>query len=438
MRLKIFVWNFYLLTGGGLIKQLKRKLGLFEVTVSGIGIILGAGIYALLGEAAPLAGNALWLSFVISSVVAAFTALSYAELSSMFPSAAAEYQYIKNAIGKRVGFVIGWLIIFSAIISSAAVAIGFGNYLGVLFNIPPTLSALALIAVLSLVLFAGIKESAWVAILFTAIEAIGLLIIFVVGVPYYGNVNYLEMPLGLNGVLSAAALIFFAYLGFEEIVKLSEETSDPSRNIPRAIILALVISTVLYILVSFSAVSILGWGALANTQAPFTQIALVVLGPNGALILTAIALFATSNTVLLLLLAGSRIIYGMAEFKSIPSILGKVHQKTGTPWVSIVVVSLAAIIFLFLGNLEFLASTNNYTLFLSFIFINASVIILRYTSPNIKRPFRIPLNIKHLPLSSFLGLITCLILLSQLNLDAVALGIVITVIGVILAFLSRQ
>ena len=142
--------------------------------MSGIGIILGAGIYALLGEVAPLAGNALWLSFIVSSVVVAFTALSYAELSSLFPSAAAEYEYVKNAMGKRVGFIIGWLIIFSAIISSSTVAIGFGNYFDVLFNIPSIYTAIALIAVLSLLLFIGIKQSAWVAIIFTAIEALGL------------------------------------------------------------------------------------------------------------------------------------------------------------------------------------------------------------------------------------------------------------------------
>ncbi len=122
--------------------------------MSGIGIILGAGIYALLGEVAPLAGNALWLSFIVSSVVVAFTALSYAELSSLFPSAA-EYEYVKNAMGKRVGFIIGWLIIFSAIISSSTVAIGFGNYFDVLFNIPSIYTAIALIAVLSLLLLLG-------------------------------------------------------------------------------------------------------------------------------------------------------------------------------------------------------------------------------------------------------------------------------------------
>lgn len=405
--------------------------------MSGMGIILGAGIYALLGEAAPLAGNALWLSFIISSVVAAFTALSYGELSSMFPSAAAEYEYVKNAIGKRVGFIIGWLIILSAIISSSTVAIGFGNYLGVIFDVPSIYSAIVLIIVLSLVLFIGIRESAWIAILFTVIEALGLLIIFVIGVPYYGSVNYLEMPLGLNGVFAAAALMFFAYLGFEEIVKLSEETHEPDRNIPKAIILAMIISTALYILVSFSSVSILGWEALANTQAPFSQLAFSVLGPNGSFLLTVIALFATSNTVLLLLLAGSRIVYGMAEFHSLPSVLERVHPQTRTPWVAIVVVGLAAVVFLFLGNLEFLASATNYTLFLSFIFINASVLILRYKSPELKRAFRIPLNIKNLPVTSVIGLITCIILLLQLNFDAIALGIALTVVGIILAFLSR-
>ncbi|MGB9936143.1 MAG: APC family permease [Methanobacterium sp.] len=413
-------------------------MGLFEVTVSGIGIILGAGIYALLGEAAPLAGNALWLSFLIASTVAAFTALSYAELSSMFPSSAAEYEYVKNAMGEKIGFIIGWIIIFSAIISSSTVALGFGNYLGTLFNIPPLYSAISLILALSLIIFIGIKESAWVAIIFTSIEALGLLIIFFIGIPYYGNVNYFEMPLGLNGIFASAALIFFAYLGFEEIVKLSDEANEPHKNIPRAVIIAMIISTVLYILVAFSSVSILGWEAIANSPAPFSQIAAAALGPNGALLLSIIALFATSNTVLLLLLAGSRIIYGMAASNSLPGILKKVHPQTRTPWTSIVAVGVIAILFLFLGNLEFLASATNYALFLSFIFINGAVIVLRYKSPDLKRAFKIPLNIKRLPLLPIFGLITCIVLLFQLSFDAIALGIVITTIGLVFAFLRRN
>ena len=375
---------------------------------------------------------------MISSTVAAFTALSYAELSSMFPSSAAEYEYVKNAMGERIGFVIGWIIIFSAIISASTVAVGFGNYLGVIFNIPSIYSAIVLITVLSVILFIGIKQSAWVAILFTSIEALGLLIIFFIGIPYYGTVNYFEMPLGLNGVFASAALIFFAYLGFEEIVKLSDETNEPNKNIPLAIILAMVISTLLYILVAFSSVSILGWEALADSTAPFSQIAFTALGPNGSFLLSVIALFATSNTVLLLLLAGSRIVYGMAASNSLPLILRKVHPRTRTPWISIIVVGIVAIAFLFLGNLGFLASATNYTLFLSFIFINASVVILRYTSPELNRPFRIPLNIKNLPLLPVFGLITCIILLLQLSFNAIGLGIAITVIGIILAFIWQK
>jgi len=356
----------------------------------------------------------------------------------MFPSSAAEYEYVKNAMGERIGFVIGWIIIFSAIISASTVAVGFGNYLGVIFNIPSIYSAIVLITVLSVILFIGIKQSAWVAILFTSIEALGLLIIFFIGIPYYGTVNYFEMPLGLNGVFASAALIFFAYLGFEEIVKLSDETNEPNKNIPLAIILAMVISTLLYILVAFSSVSILGWEALADSTAPFSQIAFTALGPNGSFLLSVIALFATSNTVLLLLLAGSRIMYGMAATNSLPLILKKVHPRTRTPWISIIVVGIAAIAFLFLGNLGFLASATNYTLFLSFIFINASVVILRYISPELNRPFRTPLNIKNLPLLPVFGLITCIILLLQLSFNAIGLGIAITVIGIILAFIWQK
>lgn len=341
-------------------------------------------------------------------------------------------------MGERIGFIIGWIIILSGIISSSAVAVGFGNYLSVILNIPAVYSAVALLVVLSIILFIGIRESAWIAILFTSIEAAGLLIITIIGIPYYGNVNYLEMPMGLNGIFASAALIFFAYLGFEEIVKLSDETDEPNKNIPRAIILAMVISTVLYILVAFSSVSILGWKALANSQAPFSQIAFAALGTNGSLLLSVIALFATSNTVLLMLLAASRITYGMAASKTLHPVFSMVHSERRTPFVSIIAVGIGSIVFLFLGNIEFLASATNYTLFLSFIFINASVIILRYKSPQINRPFKIPLNVKNIPLIPIFGLVSCIILLLQLKLSAIALGIILTIVGILITFITQK
>jgi APA family basic amino acid/polyamine antiporter len=419
-------------------KMLKRNLGLLEVTFSGLGIILGAGIYALIGQAASTSGNALWLSFLVASLVASFTALSYAELSSMYPRSSAEYEYVKNALGEKIAFTIGWLIIFSGILSASAVSVGFANYLGTLFNLPHIYASIALIIILSLVLFVGIKESAWVAIVFTALEAFGILIIVYVGLPFIGSVNYMELtPLGWGGIFASAALIFFAYLGFEDIVKLSDETKEPSKIIPQGLVLAMVISTVLYVLAAISSVSVLGWEVLSSSAAPFSDIASIGLGANGALVLSFIALFATSNTVLLSLLASSRIVYGMASSNSLPDILGRVHPTTQTPWVSILVVGLVSIGFLLVGGLNFLANVTVYTLFVSFIFINASVIILRFTASDTVRPFKLPLNWGRLPLLPLLGLITCFVLLLGLDYSAILLGIIITVLGLFVSFLLK-
>jgi APA family basic amino acid/polyamine antiporter len=241
--------------------KLARRLGFWEVTLSGIGIILGAGIYALIGQAAGSAGNAVWLSFVFSALVAFFTALSYMELSSMMPDVGAEYEYTARAVGRRMAMVIGWLIIFSGILGAATVSLGFAGYLGGLLPIAVFPAAVLLIAVLCGILLLGVKESAWVAVVFTLIEVGGLLLIIAAGIPCLGRVDYFEMPLGLSGVVTAAALVFFAYQGFEEMVKFSEETRRPERTVPLALITALVVSTVLYIFVCISAVSVVGWEA---------------------------------------------------------------------------------------------------------------------------------------------------------------------------------
>ena len=271
--------------------QLRRTLGLFEVTLSGIGIILGAGIYALIGEAAGLAGNAVWISFALSAIVAVFTGLSYAELVSMFPKASAEYEYTSQAFGPFPAFTIGWLIIFSSVIGAATVSLGFAGYFQALTGASLLPSALILLAVLSAIVSVGIKQSARLVITFTAIEASGLVFIILLGTAYLGRVDLLEMsPLGFSGIFQASALIFFAFIGFEEMVKLSEETKDPEKNIPRGLILAMSASIVLYIMVAFSAVSVLGWERLSQSSAPFADIAYSALGPNASTIISIVAL----------------------------------------------------------------------------------------------------------------------------------------------------
>jgi APA family basic amino acid/polyamine antiporter len=412
-------------------KGLVPRLGFWEVTISGIGIILGAGIYALIGVAAGTAGNALWLSFVISALVAFFTALSYMELSSMMPNVGAEYEYANRAVGRQVAMVIGWLIIFSGIIGAATVSLGFAGYLANLLPVPVFLAAILLIAVLCGILLVGVKESAVVAVVFTLVEVGGLVLIIVAGIPYLGRVDFMEMPLGITGVLSAAALVFFAYQGFEEMVKFSEETREPERTVPLALITALVVSTVLYIFVCLSAVSVVGWEALAASPAPFATVASAAWGGDASILMSVIALFATANTVLMMMFASSRISYGMARAGSLPPFMARVHPDRHTPWISILLVGGGALLFMFVGDIAFVANISNFTLFVTFMVVNLSVIILRYREPRSERPFSIPGNIGRFPLFPLLVLVACLFPLLQLETLVLGIGALLTGIGIV-------
>ena len=211
--------------------DLRRNVNLFQAVMYGVGLILGAGIYVLIGDVAGIAGNALWISFIISALIATCTGLSYAELSSLFPKSAAEYVYVKNAFGNNAAaFLAGWLIMFVAIVSAAAVAIGFSGYFSSLFpQFDPLFSATALVILLSIVSFVGIKESVLMNTAFTFIELAGLAIIILAAlllgsqhIDYYEMPPAVaEMPLSVGAIVAAAGLIFFAYYGFENLANIS-------------------------------------------------------------------------------------------------------------------------------------------------------------------------------------------------------------------------
>ncbi|WP_298667990.1 APC family permease [uncultured Methanofollis sp.] len=409
--------------------RLKRALGLPEVTLSGIGIILGAGIYALMGEAAGLAGNAVWVAFGISAVMAACTGLSYAELSSMFPRASAEYIYAGRAFGRTAAFLVGWLILASGVLSAATVALGFGGYVAGLTGIQAVPAALILIAGLAAIGVYGIRETALFAIAMTLIEAGGIVFVIVIGLPYLGSVDYFAMPKGLSGVFEASALVFFAYMGFEEMVKLAEETREPEKTIPRALILALATAVVLYMLVTVSAVSVLGWEGLAATPAPFAAIAEAALGGSAALIISLVALCATANTSLLLIVSTSRLAWGMAGDGALPAPLARVHPAFRTPWVAVVAAAAIAAAFTLPGRITYVANATNFALFLTFALVNATVVFLRFREPDTPRPFRVPLDVLEVPLMPVLGIIFSFFLLLQIEAGVVLLGIGILLLG---------
>ncbi len=408
--------------------KLKRILGLFELTLVGIGIILGAGIYALIGKAAGLAGNTVWISFFLAAIVAAFSGLSYAELSSMFPKAGAEYVYTREGFGKKTAWFTGWLVIFAGVIAATTVSLGFAGYLHAITGTPVILTAIILVILLSLINLWGIKQSATLAIIFSIIEVFGLLIIIFVGLPYFGSINYFEI-ISVSGIFSAAALIFFAFIGFEELVRLAEETKGARKIMPKALILAIIFTTVIYVLVSISAVSVIDWKELSESASPLADVASVTFGKDGSFILSTIALFATFNTALLVLLAASRITYGMAVKHALPRTFSHINPKTRTPDLAITLVGSLAILFVFVGGIETVGYLADFLIFVTFILVNLSVIRLRYTEPKRKREFKVPVSIGRFPLLPALGVITSAVLLLSIKLEVILYGMGLLIVG---------
>ena len=420
--------------------ELKRSLGIIECTLMGVGVILGAGIYALVGKAALLAGNAVWISFAAASVVAALTGLSYAELSSFIPKAGGEYYYARRAFGEFVAFLVTWLLLVGLAVASAAVALGFGGYFAALFETNSIWPASLLVVASALLLIYGIKQSAWVAGVCTILELCGLVIILAVGLPQIGSIDYFETAdAGVPGVLSAAALIFFAYIGFEEIVQLAEETRDPVRNIPRALLFSIVITTVLYVLVALCAVSVLGWEKLGTSQSPLADVGAVALGQKAFIGLSIIALFSTGNTVLILLMSAARLLYGMAEGGSLHRSLATIHKTRKSPWVATVFVAMIAVVMIVaLENIEIVANLTNFSLLATFVVINAAVVVLRYKEPDAKRPFIVPGRIGRLPVIPVLGGLSSVLMLAGVGWTAALIGVVIAGTGIVMYAISYR
>lgn len=392
--------------------ELKRTLGLTECIFFGVGSILGAGIYTLIGKVAGLSGNFIWLSFLIAAGSALFTAFSYAELSAAFPKAGGEYEYAKQAFGKKAGVFLGITISLNGIISGATVAIGFAGYLSALTGISLLVSAMGIIVLLFGVNAIGIRGSSVFNIICTLIEAGGLFFVIYAALPYLGEVNYVKPPAqGYNGILAASALAFFAYIGFEEIVKLAEETKAPEKNIPRALFIASAIVIAIYSLVAIGAVSVIPYQELGKSASPLADVIGKDYGQTGVIIISVIALFATSNTILSNMIGSSRVLLNISKETKALKLFSYVSPKRKAPLAALVLILLLMLGFALIGNIEIIARIATVFIFITFIVVNLSVIVLRIRQKEIPRPYRIPLNIKNIPLVSVLGILTTLVLL---------------------------
>ncbi|MBA7547333.1 putative amino acid permease YhdG [subsurface metagenome] len=363
----------------------------------------------------------------------------------MYSKSAAEFVYTEEAFKIRIlSFLLGWVIIFSGILSAATVALGFANYLAALFEVPSiiltVIFAALLIVILSLVNFIGIKASTWTNILFTFIEAAGLILIIIIGIPHFGSVNYLELPIGgsFTVIFPAVALIFFAYIGFEDIANIAEEVKNPAKNLPKAIIYSIIITTVLYCLTAISVVSILPYSEIADSPAPLNSVTSAILGPIGGLIMSFIALFATANTVLIMMIVTSRMMYGMARDKALPEGLSKVSQKYRTPALAVLITMILTMIPLFFGDISIVANATVFGVLITFFMVNLSLIALRRKKPDLERPFKLKPNIGWIPIIALLGCIICFGLLFTFNLLTVIIQLIIVLCGVVVFYAMKS
>ena len=421
--------------------ELKRHMGLFQLTMYGVGLTLGAGIYVLIGEASGFAGNSMWISFGLGAIVAMFAGLSYSELAVLFPKAAAEYIFVKNAFRSEfIGFLVGWLTVITSMIVGATVALGFGGYFAQFFDVPIAVSAILLLAVLSVVNFIGIKQSAWMNTVFALVTIAGLGIIIFLGFTFEVSepIDYLDSPNGITGIMLAFVLIFFAFIGFEDMANVAEEVKRPKKTLPRAIILSVLITVTIYILVSLSSVRILNWEELSQSAAPLADVAAKGMGLEGGIILSVIALFATASTVLITLVAGARILYGMAKDGSLPSIFGKIHSKTGTPWIATIGIFVTSVAFALIGDIVIVANIVVFAIVITFAMINLSVILLRYVQPDVQRPFKVPLNIGKFPILPLFGFVMTVYMAIQFELEIIVAGLGIIGAGCIFYLLYNK
>ena len=412
----------------------KRVLGLPQVTMSGVAVIIGAGIFVLLGPATREAGGAVWLSFVFAGALSALTAFSYMELASMFPKAGSEHEFASQVFSRWVAVVVGWSMTAALVVAAATVSLGFGRYLNEFVSVDERLAAAVLLLIMAVVSYLGMERAAWLIILLALVEIGSLIAVIVIGVPSVGNHDLLSGS--FTGVLSAAGLVFFAFIGFDEVITLAEETRDPTWTVPRALLLALGISTLLYVGVAVSAVSVLGADALAVADRPLAAVGEKVFGGWAGSALSSAAMVSTGTTVLLVLTAGSRMFYGMAGANDLPRFLAEVRFQR-VPLNALIVTVIAALGLLLLGDLKTLASATDALIYLTFLVVNAAVVALRRTQPELHRPFRIRGAIGWVPVLPVLAFIAVVVVARELQQSSFWMVGVIVALGLAVHALHR-
>ena len=382
---------------------LKRAISSRMLILFIVGDILGAGIYALTGKVAGEVGGALWVPFLVAFLLAGMTATAYAELAGKYPQAAGAALYTHKAFKRPFfTFLVAFAVLMSGITSASAAARAFGgDYLAEFVDLPTVLVALGFVMGLAAINYWGIRESVRINIVLTLVEVTGLVIILVIGaIALLSGDGEPSRALEFDaengvllGILGGTALAFYALLGFEDTVNLAEETQEPARAFPRALLIGLLVTGAIYLGVAFVSSMILPADELSGSSGPL----LAVVEASGVdfppKLFAAIALLAVANTALVNLIMASRLLYGMARQGLVPRVLARVDSARKTPWVAILLTLVIAAALVSTGSLTGLADTTVLLLLLVFTVVNVSVLVLRrepVDHPHFRAPTVVP------------------------------------------------
>jgi basic amino acid/polyamine antiporter, APA family len=432
---------------------LKRTLTAFTITLLGIGAIVGTGIFVLTGvAAAKYAGPGLILSFIVAGVVSGLAAICYAEFASTVPIAGSAYTYSYATLGELIAWIIGWDLILEYAVGAAAVSIGWSGYVvdllkgalgitipkaltispfaGGIINLPAVLIILLITALLIL----GTSESARVNSIIVIIKLAVIVFFLLVGFGHINPANWSPfLPFGVGGIFRGASIIFFAYIGFDQISTSAEESRNPARDLPIGIFSSLVICTVLYILVTAVLTGIVSYKAL-DVASPVSH-ALILIGLNASGAIIAVGAVCGLTTVLIVLLYGqSRIFFSMARDGLLPGFFSRIHPRFRTPYLSSLLVGIFVAAVAGLTPIEIVAELTNIGTLSAFVLVAAAVLIMRRTQPNLRRGYRVP----WVPVIPILSMIASFVLIVLLPLLTIIRFIVWLVIGLLIYFLYSR
>ncbi len=418
--------------------SLKREIGIFGAASIGITNIIGAGIFVLSGVAAGLAGPSVILSFLIAGFVSLLTAFSSAELTSFITETGGGYAFTKRAFGRFWSFLVGWVGYFDSIVGAASVSVGFAAYFTTLFGLegamPLILAAFCLPIAMLVLNLIGIKEVSRAASGIVMVKIFALVLILFLGGFYLSshyNVSHYTpfFPKGVQGTLNGSAIIFFAFVGFNIISMMSEETKNPEKTIPKAILLAFAVTFVLYVGMGLIEVGVLDWQSLGQAASPLHDL-VTKISDNRIIIdfVSFAALIATGSVTMGSIAGTSRASFAMSRDGLFPKRFAYIHKRFGTPFVAIIVsgIAIAVIASIFYESISIIASIFNFGILLTYILIHLSLIKLRKKEPDAKRGFKVPLY-PIVPISAICSSILLMYYLSDTAKIASAIWIVIGV-----------